>query len=239
MTCKKCDCSRFNLPDLLIQPVIVQTDVMPTDRLLWGSLKGIQDATMVRRSTLKARVEVSADIIEAEPDEQWLIWVGLDDEASGIRDSLKKRCLSSEEVKGSDDAEVKAERLMRFARGEVVRLITKPKIASHGMNFQKCARMIFIGIGYSYESYYQCLRRCWRYGQDRAVHAYVVFTELEGDIYNNVLRKEREAEELSRELIAQVKDFEQAELGRVGPISDIFTPKKGIELPSWLTNQAL
>lgn len=229
----------FILPPLNISPVIVQTDVMPTDRLLWGGLKGMQDRTAVRRATLEQRVNASADLIAAEPDEQWLIWCGLDCEAEAMQKALTARGLTSQEVKGSDDAELKAQYLMEFAHGTLRRLVTKPKIASHGMNFQRCARMVFVGIGDSFESYYQCLRRCWRYGQDRAVCAYVVFTELEGDIYNNVLRKEREAEELSRELIAQVKDFEQSELGRVGPISDIFTPKKGIELPSWLTNQAL
>lgn len=229
----------FILPPLNISPVIVQTDVLPSDRLLWGGLKGIQDRTAVRRATLEQRVNASADLIAAEPDEQWLIWCGLDCEAEAMQKALTARGLTSQEVKGSDDAELKAQYLMEFAHGTMRRLVTKPKIASHGMNFQRCARMVFVGIGDSFESYYQCLRRCWRYGQDRAVHAYVVFTELEGDIYNNVLRKEREAEELSRELIAQVKDFEQAELGRVGPISDIFTPKKGIELPSWLTNRAL
>lgn len=224
----------FILPPLTIEPVVIRTDILPTDRLLWGGLKGIQDRSKVRHATLQEKVEAAADLIAAEPDEQWLIWCGLNDEAAAIQKALTARGLTSVEVEGADDAETKAQRLMAFAHGEIRRLVTKPKIASHGMNFQSCARMVFVGIGDSFEQYYQCLRRCWRYGQLRPVHAYLVYTEIEGDIYNNLLRKEKQAEELSRELIAEVRDFEREELGQVGQISDIFAPKERIQVPSWL-----
>jgi hypothetical protein len=224
----------FILPSLTITPVVVKTDILPTDRLLWGGLKGIQDRSKVRRATLMDHVCNAADLIEAEPDEQWLIWCGMNDEAEQMQKELARRGLASDEVKGSDDPEQKAVRLMGFAHGAIRRLVTKPKIASHGMNFQSCARMVFVGIGDSFEQHYQCLRRCWRYGQTRPVNAYLVYTEIEGDIYNNLLRKEAQAEALSSELIAAVREFEREEIGMAGPVSDLFAPRERIAIPSWL-----
>jgi len=71
-------------------------------------------------------------------------------------------------------------------------LVTKPSIAGMGMNFQNCHRMVFVGMSDSWESYYQAVRRCWRFGQENPVEAYVVVSELEQQIVDNVRRKETE-----------------------------------------------
>jgi SNF2 family DNA or RNA helicase len=68
--------------------------------------------------------------------------------------------------------------------------VTKPSIAGFGMNFQNAARMVFCGLGDSYESYYQAIRRCWRFGQTEPVTAHVVVSTLEQQIVENVRRKE-------------------------------------------------
>jgi superfamily II DNA helicase RecQ len=61
-----------------------------------------------------------------------------------------------------------------------------------GMNFQNCNQMVFVGISDSWESYYQSIRRCWRFGQQKQVDAWVVVSELEQQIVNNIMRKESE-----------------------------------------------
>jgi DNA modification methylase len=94
-------------------------------------------------------------------------------------------------------------------------MITKPKIAGFGMNFQHCHKMVFVGLGDSFESYYQCIRRCWRFGQSRPVDVYIVLSEVEQGIYENVLRKEAEAKVMGDKLIENVKEFEREEIQEV------------------------
>ena len=74
-----------------------------------------------------------------------------------------------------------------------------------GMNWQHCARMAFVGLSDSYEQYYQAIRRCYRYGQQRVVHAHVVLSELEGQIAVNIARKEREAGQITAQLVAAMR----------------------------------
>jgi SNF2 family DNA or RNA helicase len=73
-----------------------------------------------------------------------------------------------------------------------------------GLNWQHCARMAFVGLSDSYEAYYQCMRRCYRYGQTRVVNAHVVLSELEEQIAANVWRKEKEANRVVDGLVQQL-----------------------------------
>jgi hypothetical protein len=113
-------------------------------------------------------------------------------------------------------------------------MVTKPAIFGFGMNWQHCCRVAFVGLGDSYETYHQTIRRCWRYGQKREVIAHIVLTDLEQAIYANVLRKEREAEHTMRELVANVAEFERAEVGASGRDTAPYEPKKEMRLPAWL-----
>jgi hypothetical protein len=137
------------------------------------------------------------------------------------------------QVQGADDPETKARVLLDFAEGRVQTLVTKVSIAGFGLNLQRCARMAFVGLSDSYEQYYQAIRRCWRYGQSREVHAYVVLTDLEESIYANVLRKETEAEHVGAELVKHIAAFEQAEIASAGERVE-YLPVRAMEVPSWL-----
>jgi hypothetical protein len=144
--------------------------------------------------------------VAAEPDEAWLLWCGLNDEA----DRLAKAIPGAVNVHGSMPPERKAELLLAFASGDIRTLITKPGIAAFGLNWQHCARMVFVGLNDSYESYYQAIRRCWRYGQARPVDVHIVLSELEGQIAANVTRKEREAARFTGELVDQMTHWRLA-----------------------------
>ena len=86
----------------------------------------------------------------------------------------------------------KADVFEAFQDGDVRVLVTKPSIAGIGMNFQNCHQMAFVGLSDSWESYYQAIRRCWRFGQTDPVEVHVVVSELEQQITENIMRKERE-----------------------------------------------
>jgi hypothetical protein len=90
--------------------------------------------------------------------------------------------------------------------------VSKVRILGYGLNFQHCSHMAFVGLGDSYEQYYQAIRRCWRFGQKKPVDVYVVTSEAEQIVVENVRRKEATADTLSRELVAHMRDFEREEV---------------------------
>jgi superfamily II DNA or RNA helicase len=223
------------LPPLSIMPHFVDTDWTPEGHLFLTALKGVVQRAEVRRDTVAGRVQRVAELVAAEPNEQWLLWYGLLDEAERIARTLPAAGRACEIVRGSDSAERKADVLLAFARGDIQMVCTHPKIAGMGMNLQHCARMAFIGLSDSYRQYYQGIRRCWRFGQTRPVHAHIVLSEPERAVYDNVLRKEAEAGELTRELVAAMRDFERAELGITKQdTEDRYAPTRPLVLPAWL-----
>lgn len=220
----------YILPELSIRPVIIPTDYVPEGQLFATGLKGITDRARVRKSTVAERVAAAVRLIEAEPDQQWIVWAGLNAEQDAIATALGDRCVS---VTGSMDPDDKITGAERWRRGDVPVLVTKVSIFGQGMNFQNCARMAFVGLSDSFADYHQAIRRCWRFGQDRPVHAYVVLTDLEEPIYRNVLRKEREFEHMTSELVKYVGDFQRAEIGQQRHREDLVHAQP-IRLPAWL-----
>lgn len=187
----------YDLPGLEIVPEILPVEVQADGQLFATDLGGVGGRAKVRRETLAARCERAAELVAAEPDEPWLLWCGLNDEA----DALTRAIPGAVNVGGSMSPEQKADALLRFADGDIRTLVTKPSIASQGLNWQHCARMAFVGLSDSYEGYYQSIRRCYRYGQTRVVRAHVVLSELESQIAANITRKEREAAAMTAELV--------------------------------------
>ncbi len=195
------DDAGYNLPALTITPHLLDVDATPHDQLFATDLGGVGGRAKVRRATLSDRCTKAAELVEAEPAEPWLLWVGMNDEAHELAELIPKAV----NVHGSMAPEEKAELLLAFTNGQIQHLITKPSIAGFGMNWQHCARMAFVGLGDSYEQYYQSIRRCYRFGQDRPVDVHIVLSELEGQIAGNVARKERQALRAHDRLIAHMR----------------------------------
>jgi hypothetical protein len=181
--------ARYHLPGLEIIPHYINVELMQEGRLFATDLGGVGGRSQIRRATLDARVRKAAELVEEEPEEPWILWCGLNDES----DALAKLIPGSVNVQGSMSPEAKSDAALRFVDGDVRVLISKPSILGFGMNFQHCARMAFVGLSDSYESYYQCIRRSYRFGQTRKVYAHVVLSELEAQIAQNVARKEATA----------------------------------------------
>ena len=198
----------FNLPPLTITPIFITSDYKPLDQLFFTELHGITDRVKVRKTTIEDKLSKLKEVVSTD-DHEWIVWCGLDDE-SRLAHSLLD---GSVEVKGSDPIEKKIKALEDFQDGNIKILITKPKIAGHGMNFQQAHNMVFLGLNDSWESYYQCIRREWRYGQKQPVNVFLILHEVEAEIYRNVMRKDLMAKRLKAKLIEQIKDFEKGELG--------------------------
>lgn len=192
----------YILPGLEVVPELVDVEIAPADDELFSlTIGGVSGRSRVRRETLDARVKRALALVESEPDESWVLWVGMNAEG----DALEKLIPGSVQVHGSQSPEDKARLLRGFADGDFNVLITKPKIASFGLNWQHCARIAFVGIGDSYEQYYQAIRRCYRFGQKRVVRAHIVVSELEETIAANVARKEKQANRIVDGMVRRIR----------------------------------
>lgn len=197
----------YILPPLNIQKIITTSNYVPEGQLFFAGLKGVADRSKARKGTIDERVKAALEIINSS-DEQWIVWCGMNEESS----TLARGIIDCVEVTGSDSPDKKIESIERFQDGKIRVLVTKPKIAGAGINLQNCHNMLFLGIGDSYEQYYQCIRRCYRFGQTSPVHAYIVLSDIEEEIFQNVMRKEEEAKKMSDQLIQHVQQFERAEI---------------------------
>ena len=194
----------YILPKLSIIPEIVTTEIAPEPGTLFATdIGGVTGRSKVRRETLEDRVARAVELVASEPDEPWMFWCGLNDEANALAKALP----GSVNIHGSLTPEEKADGLHRFAHGEVQILISKPSIASMGLNWQHCARTAFVGLSDSYEQYYQCIRRFWRFGQTREVNAHIILSVLEQQIAENVQRKEQSANRIIDALRAKAKEL--------------------------------
>lgn len=194
------DDTGYDLPGLRVVTHLIHVELEAEGQLFPTDLGGVGGRAAVRKETLQARCGRAAEIVNAEPNEPWLIWCGLNAEAD-----LLAKLTGAVNIHGSMTPEEKAEHLLGFADGKHLRIVTKPSLAAFGLNWQHCARMIFVGLSDSYEAYYQAIRRCYRYGQTRVVEAHVVLSELEGQIATNVARKERDAATITAGLVEAMR----------------------------------
>jgi DNA modification methylase len=200
------DDTGYNLPSLNIKPVFVKSEYKPDDQLFFTGLKGISDRSKVRKGTVAEKIMAVNNLITN--GDQYIVWCGLNDESN----ALKKILPDNRNIEGADSADQKTKDIEDFQDGKYKVLITKPKIAGMGLNLQNCHKQIFMGLSDSYEALYQCIRRSYRFGQSKPVDVFIVLSEIEQDIYRNVLNKEKEAMRMSEQLIKNVSVYEIDEL---------------------------
>lgn len=198
----------YTLPPLNIHIHEVKADIKREGELFAMPALALDEQRKARRATLEARVKAAADIANSV-EGQVLVWCELNDESDALRDSI----YGSKAVSGSDDDDTKSTRMTDFAAGDLRCLVTKPKIAGFGMNWQSCAQMVFVGLSHSYEQFYQAVRRCWRFGQDRPVDVHIVTSDAERAILDNIQSKQEKADEMVAQMVEKMKATMLDELG--------------------------
>lgn len=212
----------YNLPELNIHEIIVDGEEPITESLT------LTERRQARKDSLQARCECAADLVN-NSDEQWLVWCDLNDESHKLHEIINE----SVEVQGSDKDTYKSKSMLDFSMGDVKCLVTKPKIAGFGMNWQNCHNMIFTGLSDSYEQYYQALRRCWRFGQTERVNVYIIISAKEGCVKENIERKQVDFLKMQTEMTSLTKDITKKELKSTCRISTPYNPYVKMELPDW------
>ncbi len=153
----------------------------------------------LKRQTSQDRAECAAEIVAAEPDQSWVIWCDTDYEADALGRALAD-FQDVAEVRGSHSIDRKESTLQTFVEGKTRVLITKPSVCGFGLNWQHCARTIFVGRSFSYEKWYQAVRRLWRFGQHRTVDCHVIVAAGEESIGRVIDRKAEGHAEMKREM---------------------------------------
>jgi DNA modification methylase/superfamily II DNA or RNA helicase len=207
------DDTGYDLPELTVQPMFVEADLPNIEGSLFGAHKGhgLKHDAQTRRATLQPRLEASLTLInETWAGEQVIVWCGLNDESDAMAQALGASCVN---VQGSDTPTKKETDLTSFMAGEARVLVSKPSIAGFGLNMQNVSKQIFLGLSHSWEQYFQAIRRSWRFGQTKPVDVRIILSTAERHIYENILRKEKEAEHMTTELINNVAEYEKAEMG--------------------------
>ena len=184
------------------------------------------------RRTVVERAARAAELARAEPGEPWVMWCNTDYEADALMAALP----GAVEVRGSHRAEVKIDRLRAFSEGNVGVLITKPSIAGFGLNWQHAARMAFVGLSYSYEQFYQALRREYRFGQERTVHAHVICARTESGVRSTIARKQEEHRRLQSRMVEMQRHVRQVDARGAARVA-LDPGNHDVELPSWLTGR--
>lgn len=186
----------------------------------------LQERIIQRRNTVAIRCEKAAELVNGI-DDMFLIWCDRNDESS----TLKRIIRDSVEVTGSDSPDRKSQVLNDFCNGRVNKLISKPSIAGFGMNMQKCNKMAFVGLSDSYEALYQAVRRCHRFGQKKDVHAHIIVAETEGNVLQNIKRKDDQAKEMKLEMLNQMKDFQSQEVHATNRVVDSYVADQEVIKP--------
>jgi hypothetical protein len=222
------DDTPYHLPPLNMHRQLVSVDIRDDKGGLFRqpdmSATGVHKE---KRRTVEARAARAAELVAAEPAEPWLIWCDTDYEADALMRVLPK---SAVEVSGPMSQDVKAKRLLNFADNGGI-LVTKAKIAGYGLNLQGCARTIFAGGSYSFEAFYQALRRNWRFGQTRPVEAHVILAYTEQHLWNVVAGKAENHQTMNAAMLAATRRAQ----GRHSAMSEYEPAHRG-RLPAWLTS---
>ena len=215
------DDNDFILPGLKEENHMIE-NVRPADGMLFSMpAVGLSEQRDERNRTITERCEKVAEI--ASTKHPVLIWCNLNEEG----DLLEKIIPNSYQVAGKHKDEVKEERLLGFKKGHFRVLITKPKIGAWGLNYQHCNHVITFPTN-SYEQYYQGIRRCYRFGQDKVVKSDFVTTPGDEYVFKNLIHKSKLADKMFDRLIANMNRSEN-QLNRKN-----FINKENI--PQWLTN---
>ena len=225
----------YDLPPLTFDETIVRAKMEPMAGMLFPFMaQTLSERIGVRRDTAADRVRAAVDVVLREPSEPWLIWCNLNSEADEIESILRKSGHDALQVAGRHEIAVKVERLLGFKTGKPLHLISKPSLAGHGMNWQHCNRMVFVGLTDSFEQIYQAVRRCWRFGQTKPVNVHFVVSELEGNVVANVRRKEDAFDKMLDAMAGHMSELTKTNLRGRGSKRTAYEPNIPMELPTWI-----
>lgn len=221
----------YKLPPLNIQTIEIASEAGEGELFNLGRSVSATTVHVEKRNSLENKTAAIAELVLGNK-EQWAVWVDTNYEADAIKKALGTNGVV--EVRGSDDEDSKAERLQAFTDGEARVIITKPEIGGFGLNWQHCHNTTCMA-NFSFERFYQLIRRFLRFGQKHTVNAYLLASEAESNVVEVLRRKQHDYDAMTREMCDQMKDGMAEELGRVQLRK--YNPTLSIKLPAWIKSK--
>jgi hypothetical protein len=222
----------FKLPNIEFIDVVVPT-APASDSLFVMDAATLQERQAARRDSIEDRVKAAVKVIEenkTDDSDQFCVWCNLNAES----DTVSKERPTMVNIQGSDTNEFKSRNMLAFARKELAEIVSKPKIAGLGMNWQTCNKVIFLGLSDSYEQFYQAVHRFYRFGQKRKVYVWIVTADTEGAVVENIRRKERNANNMYSEMVQYMNTENRIAIsGRIMKKSE-YNPNKRMTLPAFI-----
>jgi len=221
------DGSRYDLPPLnVIRHRAIGSNIKPMEGSLFAGDVSATNMHDLKRQTIEARADAVVERVAAE-NGAWIVWVDTDYEA----DALAVRLPGAVEVRGSMPIERKEDNLEAFSLGQARIIITKPSVAGYGLNWQHCHNMAFAGRTFSYELWYQAVRRSWRFGQTKPVNVHIIVAEGEDQIGRVIDRKAGDHASMKLAMAGAMKRAVSARASVKVP----YKPTYQGRVPSWLT----
>lgn len=219
----------FKLPPLNINNIVINSEKPLPGCLFAMPAQTLLERRRARQSTIEQRVKRCADIVN-NTKEPFLVWCDLNRES----ELLAKAIPDAKDIRGSHSDDYKEKTMLDFIDGSLRVMISKPSISGHGLNLQHCCKMAFVGLSDSFEQYFQAVRRCWRFGQKKPVDVYVITSELEGAVVENIARKEERAMKMIEELVKHTKDIMSENIKATNRLQTSYKPSETIIIPEWL-----
>jgi DNA modification methylase len=182
----------YDLPELHVHECMVSTEARIFEekdgqqKFIPNPNLDLKEAAREKRDSIDIRIDKLSEIIKEKPDDNFIFWH--DQEAE--RHAIKKAIPETVEVYGSQELEVREERVMDFSYGKIKYFASKPILSGSGCNFQRhCNNAIFLGIGFKFNDFIQAIHRIHRFLQKKECHIYLIFTDTEVEIFKTLMEK--------------------------------------------------
>ena len=165
---------------------------------------GLKEAARVKRESIDRRIVKMREIVEASPEEHFILWHDLEAE----RHAIKKALPETVDIYGSQDYDLREKRVIDFSEGRIRLFATKKELSGSGCNFQKyCHREIFLGIDYEFNDFIQAVHRCYRFLQKEPVVIDIIYMENERAIKEALLEKWESHNHMVEKMIEIIKKY--------------------------------
>lgn len=179
-----------------------------------------------KRLTAQERCEMAAEL--ASHDRPVTVWCETNEESAMLADMID----GAQEVRGDMKPEQKEDLLLGFADGDFRVIVTKPKLAGFGLNWQHCAHAVFASISFSYEQHYQAVKRSHRFGQTQTVRNDIVIADTENVIWQAINVKGKKHEEMKTRMADAMKKAQNG-----GSVRTVYDRPLDLAFPEWIKGE--
>lgn len=193
----------YNLPKLNLIDHKLKSDKLDNGLLFNNLSVSSTNHNAELKRTFDIRMQKTIEL--SKGNEPVIVWVKHNEESKYLSSAIK----GAKEVTGSMKDEQKKKLLLGFAKGEFRVLVTKPKIAQYGLNYQHCNTQVFPSLDFSFEGTYQAIRRSYRFGQKKQVNIHLITTDTMENVINAINRKQDQFKQMQNNLKQYSKKIKQ------------------------------